>query len=167
MLERDAGRLRVRERKAAVVAALIGKPRTGVIPSSESVSAGKAFGILALVGQIACFGDEKGAAAKARDGAGGKRRRLIRAVASAGIAAEHGSLKFPLVDGLDADANAGSGQRIGRASGRKIGGEERRPADAVVDEIRRGLALEKLAIRRHQSGANRQLVGQGILLVPE
>src|SRR5690242_5640693 len=167
MLERDAGRLRVRERKAGVVDALIGKPRAGMIPSSESVSAGKTFGILALIGQIARFGDEKGAAAKARDGAGRKRRRLIGAVASAWIAAEHGSLKFPLIDGLDADANAGSGERISRPSSRKIGGQKRRPADAVVDEIRSRLALEKLAVRRHQAGTNRQLAGQGILLVPE
>src|SRR5262249_46096929 len=69
--------------------------------------------------------------------------------------------------GLDADASAGRGQRIGRSSGRKIGGEKRGPADGVVDEVRRRLALEELAIRRHQAGADGQAVIEGVLLVPK
>src|SRR5262249_39924865 len=69
--------------------------------------------------------------------------------------------------GLDADASAGRGQRIGRSSGRKIGGEKRRPADGVVDEVRGRLALEKLAVRRHQAGADGQAVIEGVLLVPK
>ena len=132
-----------------------------------SRAVGVASDQLELGAGLLLVGDEKRAAAKAHDRAGRKRRRLIGAVASAGVTAEHGSLKCPLIDGLDAHANAGSRERIGWASGRKIGGQERRPADTVVDEIRRGLALEKLAVRRHQAGTNRQLAGQGILLVPE
>src|SRR5262249_35920975 len=167
VIEWNAGRLRIRERKPGIVEALIAEARAGVVPGSDPVRARKAFGVLALVGQIARLRDEKGAAAKAGNGAGGKRRRLIGAVTSAGIAAEHGRLKCPLIRGLDADANAGSGQRIGRASGRKIGGEKRRPADRVVDEVRRRLALEKLAIRRHEAGANGEAVVEGVLLVPK
>src|SRR5262249_23615873 len=64
-------------------------------------------------------------------------------------------------------ANPGGGQRISRPSGRKIGGEKRWPADGVVDEVRSRLALEKLAVRRHQAGANGQAVIEGVLLVPE
>src|SRR5262249_34178145 len=139
----------------------------GVVPSANSVSAGKPFGVLALVRQIARLGDEKGAAAKADDGAGRKRRRLIGAVASTGIAAEYRGLKRPLVGGLDADANAGSGERIGRSVRGKIGVEECRPTDSVVDEVRGCLALEKLAVRRHEPRANGQPVGESVLLVPE
>src|SRR5262249_62364987 len=147
-------RLRIRKREAGIVEALVAEARTRVVPGSDPVRAGKAFGVLALVGQIARLRDEEGAAAKAGNGAGGKRRRLIGAVASAGIAAEHGRLKLPLIRGLDADATAGSGQRMGRSSGGKIGRGERRPADRRVVEVRRRQALEKLAIRRHQAGAN-------------
>ena len=50
VVERDAGRLRVRERAAGIVEALIAEARARVIPRSNSVSAGQAFGILALVG---------------------------------------------------------------------------------------------------------------------
>src|SRR5262249_55612066 len=165
--ERNAGRLRVREREAGIVEALIAEARAGVVPGSDPISARKAFGVLALIGQIARLRDEKGAAAKAGNGAGRKRRRLIGAVASAGIAAEHGRLKCPLVDGRDPNANPRGGQRIGRSSGRKIGGEKGGPADGVVDEVRSRLALEKLAVRRHQAGANGQAVIEGVLLVPE
>src|SRR5262249_39133279 len=87
VIERDAGRLRIREREACIVEALIGEARAGMIPGSDPVSARKPFGILALVGQIARLRDAKGPAAKADDGAGRKRRDLIGAVASAGIAA--------------------------------------------------------------------------------
>jgi hypothetical protein len=83
------------------------------------------------------------------------------------LAAEHGGLKRHLVDRFDADANARCGQRIGGPAGRKIGGKERRPADAVVDEVRRDLALQELAVRRHQAGAHRQAIVEGVLLVPE
>src|SRR5262249_20465009 len=67
----------------------------------------------------------------------------------------------------DANANAGSGEWIGRASGRKIGGEKRRPADGVVDEVRGRLALEKLAVRGHEAGANGQAVIESVLFVPK
>src|SRR5262249_13304918 len=120
VIERNSGRLRVREREAVVVETLIAETRARVVPGSDPVRAGKTFGVLALVGQIARLRDDEGAAAKARNGAGRKRRRLVGAVSSAGIAAEHGRLKCPLVDGLDAHANAGGGKRIGRSSGGKI-----------------------------------------------
>src|SRR5262249_44054650 len=103
VIERNAARLRIRKREAGIVEALVAEARTRVVPGSDPVRAGKAFGVLALVGQIARLRDEEGAAAKAGNGAGGKRRRLIGAVASAGIAAEHGRLKLPLIRGLDAD----------------------------------------------------------------
>src|SRR6266404_2861871 len=115
VIERNAGRLRVREREAVIVETLVAEARAGVVPGSDPVRAGKASGVLALVGQIARLCDEEGAAAKARNGAGRKRRRLIGAVSSAGIAAEHGRLKGPLLGGLDAHANAGGGQRIVRS----------------------------------------------------
>src|SRR5262245_5427680 len=86
VIERNAGRLRVREREAGIVEALIAEARAGVVPGSDPISARKAFGVLALIGQIARLRDEEGAAAKAGNGAGRKRRRLIGAVASAGIA---------------------------------------------------------------------------------
>jgi hypothetical protein len=61
---------------------------------------------------------------------------------------------------------AGSGERIGRSSGGKISGEKRRPADAVVDEVRGRLALQKLTIRRHQPGTNGEALFE-VLLVPK
>jgi hypothetical protein len=50
VIERNAGRLRIREREAGIVEALIAEARAGVVPGSDPVRAGKAFGILALVG---------------------------------------------------------------------------------------------------------------------
>src|SRR2546426_11761532 len=99
------------------------------------VGAGKSFCVLALVGQIARFRDDKGAAAKADNGPGRKRYRLVGAVASAGIAAEYGRLKCPLLGGRDADAKAGSGKRVGRSAGGKSGGNKRRPNGALVCEV--------------------------------
>src|SRR5262249_4832531 len=153
-----AGRLRVREREADIVEALVAEARTRVVPGSDPVSTRKAFGVLALIGQIARLRDEEGAAAKAGNSAGGKRRRLIGAVSSAGLAAEHGRLKCQVVAGRDPNANPRRGQWIGRSSSRKIGGEKRGPADGVVDEVRGRLALEKLAVRGHEAGANGQAV---------
>src|SRR5205807_1225096 len=86
---------------------------------------------------------------------------------AAGIAAEHSGLKHHFIDRLDPYANAWIRKRVRRPSRRKIGGKEHRPADAVVYEIRRGLALEKLAIRRHETGADGQAVIEGILFVPK
>src|SRR5262245_26662038 len=51
VVERNAGRLRAREREAGIVETLIAEARAGVVPGSDPVSAGKAFGVLALVGQ--------------------------------------------------------------------------------------------------------------------
>jgi hypothetical protein len=76
-------------------------------------------------------------------------------------------LKRHVIARLDPHANAGSGQRIGGSPAGKIGGKKHRPADAVVDEVRGGLALEKLAVRRHQTGAHGQAVIEGILLIPK
>jgi hypothetical protein len=76
-------------------------------------------------------------------------------------------LKRHVVPRLDPNANAGSGQRIGRSPAGKIGGKKHRPADAVIDEVRGGLALEKLAVRRHQTGADGQAIIEGILLIPK
>src|SRR6516225_534516 len=166
VIEGDAGRLRVGQRQAGIVKALIAEARAGVIPGADAVRAGKSFGVLSLVRQIARLRDEEGAAAKADDGSGRKRCRLIGAVASTGIAAEYRALECPLVRWRDPDAKAGSGKRIGRSSCGKIGGEKRRPADAVVDEVRGRLALQKLAVGRHQPYANGQAFFE-VLFVPE
>jgi hypothetical protein len=64
---------------------------------------------------------------------------LIGTVSAAGIAAEHGRLKRHVVGGLDPHANAWVRKRISRSSSRKIASKKCRPADAVVDEIRRSL----------------------------
>src|SRR4029450_11484009 len=53
VIERNAGRLRVCEREAGIVEALVAEARTRVVPGSDPVRAGKAFGVFALVGQIA------------------------------------------------------------------------------------------------------------------
>src|SRR2546426_10046628 len=110
------------------------------------VGAGKSFCVLALVGQIARFRDDKGAAAKADNGPGRKRYRLVGAVASAGIAAEYGRLKCPLLGGRDADAKAGSGKRVGRSAGGEIGGKKRRANDGGVDGSDRRFGLAETAI---------------------
>src|SRR3981189_1521612 len=69
VVERNAGRQRIRQRAAGIVEALIPKPRAGVIPRADPVSARKParalVGALALVGQIAQFRDEESAAAEA------------------------------------------------------------------------------------------------------
>jgi hypothetical protein len=87
VIERNARRQRVRERAAGIVEALISETRAGVVPGTDSVGAGKPFGILALIGLVARFRNEKGAAAKAENGAGRKRRALIGTISAAGIAA--------------------------------------------------------------------------------
>jgi hypothetical protein len=51
VIERNAGRLRVREREAGIVETLIAEARAGVVPGSDPVSARKPFGVLALVGK--------------------------------------------------------------------------------------------------------------------
>jgi hypothetical protein len=76
-------------------------------------------------------------------------------------------LELHVVARLHANADAGRRQRIGRSRGRQVGGEKIRPADAVVDEIGCGLALQELAIRQHQSDADRPEVVGPVLLVPE
>src|SRR4029078_3659936 len=81
MLERNAGRRRIRERAAGIVATLIAEARTGVMPRTDPVSARKSRGVLPLVGQKAQFRDDKGPAAKADDGAGGEWKGLIGRVA--------------------------------------------------------------------------------------
>src|SRR6516162_7462001 len=63
VIERNATRLRIREREAGIVETLIAEARAGVVPGSDPVRAGKAFGVLALVGQKARLRDEEGAAA--------------------------------------------------------------------------------------------------------
>src|SRR4051812_25986139 len=55
VLERNAGRHRVREREAGVVETLIAEARAGVIPRADAVSAREAGGVLPLVWQIAQF----------------------------------------------------------------------------------------------------------------
>src|ERR1700738_3457473 len=100
VIERNAGRQRVRERAAGIVEALITEARAGVVPAPDSVGAGKPLGILALVGLIAGFRDEKGAAAKAENGAGWNRLALIGTVSAAGIAAGHSWLQTHIVSGL-------------------------------------------------------------------
>ena len=125
-----------------------------MIPGADAVSARQSLGILALIGQIAQFRDHEGAAAKADDRAGGERRRLVRAVATAGIAAEHRRLQGDFVNWFEANPHPWSGKRVSRPSGGKVGGKECRPADSIVDEIRRGLALEELAVRRHETRAD-------------
>ena len=77
VIERNARRQRVRERAAGIVEALISEARAGVVPGADSVRAGESFGVLTLVGLIAGFRDEEGAAAKAENGAGRKRPALI------------------------------------------------------------------------------------------
>src|SRR5713226_1884486 len=167
VVERNAGRQRIRQRAAGIVVALIAEARAGVIPRADAVGARKPAGVLALVGQITGFRDEERTAAEAEHRAGRKRRALIGAVAPAGIAAEHGGLQHHVLGRLDADANTRSGKRIGRSPGWKIGGKKHRPADAVVDEVRSRLALEKLAVRRHETGANGQAVVEDVLLIPK
>src|SRR6202158_5463888 len=92
---------------------------------------------------------------------------LFGPFSAAGIAAEHGCLKRHVLSGLYPHANARVRKRIGRSSGRKIASKKCGPADTVVDEIRRSLALEKLAIPRHETGANGQAVIEGALVVPK
>src|SRR3954453_20619086 len=106
-----------------IVEALIAEARAGVIPGADAVSAREACGILPLVWQIAQFRDDEGAAAKAEHRAGGKRKDLVGAVAPARVPAEHGGLKRYIIARLDPNANAGSGQRIGRSPAGKIGGK--------------------------------------------
>ena len=108
MIERNAGRHRVGERAAGIVEALIAEARTGVIPRADPVSARETHGILPFVGN-ARLRDGKGAATKAEDSAGGKRKVLIAAVAPTQIAAEHGGLKRRVIARLDPSADAGSG----------------------------------------------------------
>ena len=110
---------------------------------------------------------KKSAAAKAENRTGRKRSRLIGTVAAAGIAAEHRGLERYIVARLHAHTNAGVRQRIGRSRSRQVGGEKGRPADAVVDEVSRSLALQELAIRQHQAGADGPAIVRRLVLVPE
>src|ERR1700739_2303261 len=77
VLHRNAGRLRIGQRQAGIVEALIGETRAGVIPRADAVGAGKPSGVVAVIRRIARLGDEKGAAAEAEDSPGWKRNRLI------------------------------------------------------------------------------------------
>jgi hypothetical protein len=113
------------------------------------------------------FRDEKGAAAKAKNSTRRKRQILVGAVAAAGIAAEHRGLERHLICGLDQNANARGRQRVGWSAGGKIGGEKGGPTDAIVDEVRGGLALQKLAVRRHQTKAHGKAAIEGALLIPK
>ena len=126
VIERNAGRQRTGERDAGIVETLITKVRTGVVPGAYPVSARKPLGIVALIEQIARFRDEKGAAAKAKNGPGRERRRLIGAVSAAGIAAECGCLKRHVVGWFNQNANAWvrkrkAGPPAGRLVARNVG----------------------------------------------
>src|SRR5262249_46350878 len=57
MLHRNTGGLRIRQREAAIVEALIAEMRAGVIPRADAVSAGKPAGVPALIGKVACVSD--------------------------------------------------------------------------------------------------------------
>jgi hypothetical protein len=138
-----------------------------VVPRPDAVGTGKSPRVLALIEQVARLCDQKDAAAKAEDRPGPKRNRSIGAVAATGIPAVHSGLKRHIVARLHAHANAGGGQRIDWSRARQVRIEKARPADAVVDEVGRGMALEEMAIRQDQAGADGPAVVGRVLLVPE
>jgi hypothetical protein len=54
---------------AGIVETLIAEAGAGVPPAADPVGAREPIGVLALVGQVARFGDDEGAAAKAENSA--------------------------------------------------------------------------------------------------
>ena len=83
-----------------------------------------------------------------------------------GIAVIDRDHQSPSVVGVDGNAHAGRGQRIGRAAARQIGGGDRRPAPGAVQEEAAALADEELGVGRKLAKADRHLVVEQMLLEP-